>query len=184
MPDPQSRIAPVAPPYEPQAQAAFDAITPPGRTPLLLFRTIAVAPRIYARFNAGGLLDRGALSLRQREIVILRICGRCRCEYEWGVHVAIFAAKAALTETQLAATVDGGPADWSADEAALLAACDELDATTRLADATWTTLRRYFDEAQVLEVIALAGFYRTVCLYANGLALALEPFAARFPAVD
>jgi len=176
-----NRIDPAQPPYDPDTQAAFDAITPPGQTPLLLFRTIAVSRRIYQRFRAGGLLDRGALSLRQREIVILRLCGLQRCEYEWGVHVAVFAKKAGFTPEQLAATVDGRAADWSADEAILLAACEQLDRTTRLDDDTWLHLRAQFDEQQILETIALVGFYRTVCLYANGLRLPLESFAARFP---
>ena len=179
---PMGRIAPLEPPYDAEVQAAFDAITPPGRAPLLLFRTVAVSRRVYARFRAGGLLDRGALALRLRELVILRICGRHRCEYEWGVHVAIFGAKAGFGAPQLAATVDGRAADWSAAEAALLAACDALDETTRIGEGLWARLRAHFDEAQVLELIALAGFYRTVCLYANALQLPLEPFAARFPA--
>ena len=176
-----SRIAPLEPPYDAEVQAAFDAITPPGQTPLLLFRTIAVSRRVYQRFRSGGLLDRGALSLRQRELVILRICGLHRCEYEWGVHVTIFGTKAGLTADQLAATVDSHPGTWDPSEAALLAACEALDRTTRLTDETWASLREHFDEQQVLELIALAGFYRTVCLYANALQLPLEPAAARFP---
>jgi alkylhydroperoxidase family enzyme len=143
-----------------------------------------VSRRIYQRFRAGGLLDRGALSLRQREIVILRICGRNRCEYEWGVHVSVFGAKAGFSAEQLAATVDGRTADWSDCEAALLAACDALDHGTRLSDDGWARLRTHFDAPQVLELIALAGFYRTVCVYANALQLPREPFAARFPAVE
>ena len=37
------------------------------------------------------LSKRYALSLREREIVIDRVCARCGCAYEWGVHVAAFA---------------------------------------------------------------------------------------------
>ncbi len=175
-----NRIEPVQAPLGPDIQAALDGITPTGKTPLLLFRTIAVSRRIYERFRAGGLLDRGALSLRQREIVILRICGLHRCEYEWGVHVTVFGKKAEFTAEQISATIDGQATGWNPDEVALLAACEELDCTTRLEDDTWARLRTYFDAQQVLEMIALAGFYRTVCLYANGLRLPLEPFAARF----
>jgi AhpD family alkylhydroperoxidase len=176
-----SRIDPVSPPYDEELQAAFDAITPPGREPLALFRTLAVSRRVYQRFRAGGLLDRGPLSLRQRELVILRICGVHRCEYEWGVHVAVFAAKAGFTADQLAATVKARASVWGAADTALLSACEEMDAGTRLSDAGWAGLREHFSEEQVLEAMALVGFYRTVCLHANVLQLALEPFAARFP---
>ena len=67
-----ARIAPLNPPYATEIQAAFDAIMPAGVDPLVLFRTLAVNTRVYGRFHAGGLLDRGLLTLRQREIVPAR----------------------------------------------------------------------------------------------------------------
>ena len=44
-------------------------------------------------------------------------------------------------------------------------------------------LIRHFSPAQILEIIALVGFYRTVSLFANALKLPLEPYALRFPAM-
>ncbi len=176
-----SRIAPLEPPFKPEIQAAFDSIMPPGVPPLVLFRTLAVNGRVYQRFNAGGLLDRGLLTLRQREIVIDRTCGLNRCEYEWGVHIAFFAAKVKLTSRQIEATVDGGDAEWAPDEQVLIEACEELDSTRNISDALWHRLTEHFTSEQILEIIALVGFYRTVSLHANALRLPLEPFAARFP---
>jgi hypothetical protein len=92
-----SRLSPLVAPYADDVQASFDAIMPPGAPPLLLFRTLARSPRAWRKFRAGSLLDRGPLSLRQREIVIDRVCARAGCGYEWGVHVAAF-AKAAWEE--------------------------------------------------------------------------------------
>ena len=66
---------------------------PPGVPPLVLFRTMARSPRVFAKMFAGGLLDKGPLSLRQREIVIDRTTARLGCEYEWGVHIAFFAER-------------------------------------------------------------------------------------------
>ena len=43
------------------------------------------------------LSRRCALSLRHRELLILRTTARCGAEYEWGVHVQVFAAKAGLS---------------------------------------------------------------------------------------
>ena len=85
------RIAPLTPPYPPEIQAQFDRIMR-GAPPLLLFQVMAGHTRAWDKFRAGGLLDPGPLSLRQREIVIDRTCALNKCEYEWGVHVAIFAA--------------------------------------------------------------------------------------------
>jgi alkylhydroperoxidase family enzyme len=129
-------------------------------------------------------LDRGPLSIREREIVIDRTCARTGCEYEWGVHVATFADAAHLTEAQIRATVRGG-ADapcWSAAEQALVAAVDALHHRATLAEAEFKALAAHYDEAQIFEIILLCGFYRTVSYLANGLDLPLEANAARFPA--
>jgi alkylhydroperoxidase family enzyme len=99
-----SRIAPLQPPYDPDIQAQFDAIMR-GAPPLMLFRVIAGHPRAWSKFRAAGLLDRGPLSLREREIVIDRTCALTGCEYEWGVHVATFAGAAKLTEAEVKATL-------------------------------------------------------------------------------
>ncbi len=58
--------------------------------------------------------------------------------------------------------------------------CDELDAARHISDALWQRLAEHFTPEQILEIMALIGFYRTVSLYANALALPLEPFAVRF----
>src|SRR5580704_9941132 len=118
-PDTLPRVEPVAAPYPAELQAVFDKIMPPGVPPLTLFTTLARVPRIYDRFRAGGLLDRGPVSLRHREIVIDRTCARCGCTYEWGVHVAFFKERAALTPEQIRAIVRATPktrqrADWVA----------------------------------------------------------------------
>lgn len=176
-----ARIAPLNPPYAPEVQAVFDKVMPAGIDPLVLFRTVAVNGRVYQRFNAGGLLDRGLLTLRQREIVIDRTCALNRCEYEWGVHIALFAAKVRFTPRQIEATVQNGEAGWAADELLLLEVCEELDGTRTISDVLWRRLTEHFTAEQILEIIALIGFYRTVSLYCNALALPLEPFAARFP---
>jgi hypothetical protein len=68
------RVTPLTPPYSPDLQAVFDKIMPPGVPPPTLFTTLARVPRIWDRFRAGSLLDRGPVSLRHREIVIDRTC--------------------------------------------------------------------------------------------------------------
>src|SRR5215471_10928925 len=100
-----ARVDPITPPYPTEVQALFDKIMPPGVAPLTLFTTLARVPRVFDRFRAGSLLDRGPVSLRHREIVIDRTCARCGCTYEWGVHVAFFAERASLTPEQVRATV-------------------------------------------------------------------------------
>jgi alkylhydroperoxidase family enzyme len=177
-----SRIAPLEPPYEPEIQGQFDRIMR-GAPPLMLFRAVASQARAWDKFRAGSLLDPGPLSLRQREIVIDRTCALTGCEYEWGVHVAIFGAAAKLTDEQVRATVLGGvdAPCWSVAEQALIAAVDALHLRATLSDAEFAGLSAHYDDAQIMEIIMLCGFYRTVSYLANGLDLPLEEKAARFP---
>jgi alkylhydroperoxidase family enzyme len=178
-----SRIAPLEPPYAADIQQQFDRIMR-GAPPLTLFRVIAGNARAWQKFRAGSLLDRGPLSLREREIVIDRTCALTGCEYEWGVHVRAFGDAARLTDQQVRATVlsEAAAPCWSAAEQALIAAADALHFRATLDDAEFEALSAHFDEAQIFEVILLCGFYRTVSYLANGLNLPLEETAARFPA--
>ncbi len=177
-----TRIAPTEPPYESQIAAALERIMPPGVPPLVLFRTMAKSPRVFARMFAGALLDKGPLALRQREIVIDRTTARLGCEYEWGVHITFFAERAGFTPEQAAATVTGASdaACWSAEEQTLIALVDDLVDRRTIGDATWRRLTAHFDEAQILEAIALVGCYHTISFLCRGLELPLESYAARF----
>lgn len=170
-------------PFPPEFAAAMERTMPPGAEPLALFKAIGKSPRHWAKFSAGSLLDKGPLPLRHREIVIDRTTARCGCEYEWGVHVQIFAAKAGLSEAQVRSTVLGHADDgnWAPDEAALIAAVDALIDRKRLSDAEFARLAQHFDETQIFEVIQLVAFYHGVSLFCGALDLPLEAGAARFP---
>ncbi|HET7791740.1 MAG TPA: carboxymuconolactone decarboxylase family protein [Rhizobacter sp.] len=178
-----ARMPPAQPPFPPEIQAAFEKIMPPGMPPLQLFTTLAREPRLFGKFFAAGLLDRGRLTLRQREIVIHRTTALCRSEYEWGVHAALFAERVGLDAAQLASTVSGSPDDacWSEEDRVLLRLCDALHAGCDVDDALWALLRAHFSEEAVLELLMLAGFYRTVSYLTNALRLPPEAAAARFP---
>jgi alkylhydroperoxidase family enzyme len=176
-----SRIAPAADPLPADVQEAIDAIMR-GAPPLVLFTTLARDPRLFHKFFAGGLLDRGNLTIRQREIVVARVTATCRAEYEWGVHVSTFADKAGLDADQIASLTTGAPDDpcWSDDDRVLIRLCDSLHDTSSVDDELWSELSaRYSDEA-IIELLMLAGCYRTVSYLVNSLRLPLEPGAARF----
>lgn len=138
-----ARIVPLESPYSPAVQEALDRIMPPGVPPLALFRTLAVNERVFLRVMAGGLLDRGSIGLREREIVIDRTCARCGSEYEWGVHVAFFAERVGLTAAQVAATCAPEPAAgaFPERERLLLRLVDALHDRARVDDALWAALR-------------------------------------------
>jgi 4-carboxymuconolactone decarboxylase len=172
------RLTPIDPPYEAGIAAALAGGMPPG-VPLLLLRTIAHNPRVLEMIRASHLLDRGSLARRHRAIVILRTTVRCTCEYEWRVRASLFAARAELRQTEMAAIAYGGASDpaWSQPERTLIRLVDELHDTARISDALWTELRQHWSDAQLVELIALVGFYHTISFVVNGLGVELEPSA-------
>ncbi|HET7765111.1 MAG TPA: carboxymuconolactone decarboxylase family protein [Burkholderiales bacterium] len=176
------RITPVDPPYQPDIQAELDKLMR-GAPPLLLFRTAARNPRVLQRMMAGSLLDRGSISLRSRELMILRTCARCGAEYEWGVHVATFGAKAQWTPAQLRSTVHGGADDacWNLEDRLVIRLADQLHDTNRVDDALWQDISGEFAPDQLVELIMLAGLYHAVSYMANAIGVEHEAFAPRFP---
>jgi alkylhydroperoxidase family enzyme len=133
---------------------------------------------------AGGLLDRGSLTLRERELVIDRTCYRCGSEYEWGVHVAFFGPKVRLTpeETRDLCAEDPEATVFTARERLLLKLCDELHATATVSDPLWAAVAAEWTAEQLVEVVVLAGYYHAIAFATNALRLPLEPFGARFAA--
>jgi alkylhydroperoxidase family enzyme len=177
------RMAPARAPYAPKVAGILDRLKTPGDEPLSLFRSLARDERLFERFTGGGLLDPGHLSLREREVVIHRTCALNGCSYEWGVHAAIFAKPAGLSAEQLAATVTlGVAACWGPRDALLISFCDGVHARADIDDLLWSRLSEAFSEEARIELMMVAGFYRTVSLLANALRLAPEPFSAPFPA--
>ncbi|MFI5693886.1 carboxymuconolactone decarboxylase family protein [Kribbella sp. NPDC051586] len=184
-----SRIEPLTEPYAPEVERALKRWMPPGvdHEPLSLFRTLHRNPELASRmFVLGaGLLGHGLLPDIDREVVIARATARAECSYEWGVHVTAFWQSLGLTEEQLLATTKdraAEAADWSPRLGALLDAVDELHDTAGISDKAWSALRQYYDDAQLLELLVLAGWYRTISQVANGLLLNDEPWAAHLPA--
>ena len=176
------RIAPMPPPYEAAIAEAFSKIMPPGMEPLSLFSTMARNPRVLHKMFAGGLLDRGAISLREREILILRTTAACGSEYEWGVHVTLFATHAKLAEAEVRATLEFPVATsgWTDKEALLLQLVDELHQHSKVPDTVWDSLAGHYSDEQLLEMLAIVGYYHTISFMTNAIRLAPERFAARF----
>ena len=181
---PHARIAPIDPPFPAEIQAEFDKIMR-GAPPLLLFRTVARNPRVLQRFLAGGLLDRGSISLRVRELMILRTCALCGAEYEWGVHLAAFGGKAAWTAEQIQSSVRGGAEDacWSAEERSVIRLADQLHATNGVGDELWQEASSSFAPEQLIELVLLAGLYHAVSFMVNAFGVQHEESAPRFPPV-
>jgi len=155
-----------------------------GGPPLNIFATLAHHPRLLKRFNVmGGLfLARGLLPARERELVILRTGWRTRCEYEFGQHVLIGRRAGSSDEEIRRVTTHG--ADWPAGDALLIRLADEIHETRDVSDELWKALRSRWDDAALLELVALAGFYGMVAGLLNALRVQREPGVPGWPEAD
>jgi 4-carboxymuconolactone decarboxylase len=181
------RLTPLHPPYNEDTARLLGKLMPPGSTldPLLLFRVLAVHHDLAERMRpmASGLIVKGLLPDRDREVLISRTSARAGAEYEWGVHVVFFGPSVGLDEATLGALATA-PADdpiFDAHTRSLVTAADELFDSAELSDATWQELAATFEPAQLLELLILCGWYRTLATVITSLRLPLEPWAPRFP---
>ena len=180
------RIEPLAPPYTPELDALLQRMTPPGAPAVLaLFRVLAHHPVLAERMMGwGGFLlgRRATLTLRDREVVIDRVCARCGAEYEWGVHVAAFAEAAGLTAEQNTALADPGAGDaaLTARDRLLVRMVDELHDSGTVSDALWPQLAGSWDTQQLLELLLLAGWYHAIAYVCNAARVPLETWAPRW----
>ncbi|MEE9416833.1 MAG: hypothetical protein V3V01_16245 [Acidimicrobiales bacterium] len=180
------RIEPATPPYDPAVADQLLKMMPKGVPPILLFRTfVKNLPMADAIVGWGGyeLSDRLSLSLRDREILIDRTCAQCRCEYEWGVHIAFFAEPAKLNHAQVASLTHGSADDacWSDQrDRLLITAADSLHEHASLADDLYDDLASTLSEGELLDLMMLCGWYHAISFAANGAQVDLEENAPRF----
>jgi 4-carboxymuconolactone decarboxylase len=183
--DTTPRIAPLEPPYEPEVARTLERLMPAGVEPLKLFRTMAVNHAVLERFRSTGayLLNFGTVDPADREVVIHRTCALCGCEYEWGVHATVFGRPLGFTDEQLSASVHGDADDpaWSDRQGLLVRLADELHRDGTVSDGLWERLAAEWSDAQLLELLALAGFYHLVSYMANSARIELEEAGERFP---
>src|SRR4051794_8858060 len=127
-----ARIPALEPPFAADVAAQLAAMMPTDMPPIGLFRTFAKNLPMTTAMSHWGSYELGrqlSLTVREREIVIIRACARCRCEYEWGVHLMVFAHRAGLTRAEIASLTHGTPEDscWTTGrERALIRVVDAL----------------------------------------------------------
>ena len=148
-----------------------------GDGPLLnIFRTLARAPKALSRFNAWGgyvLSRRNDLPAREREIVILRVGYRCKSGYEFTQHTRI-GLRSGLTQDEIDKIKRGADAGWSAADAVLIRAADELHADQFVTDPTWAELRKHYSEKQCMDVVFTAAQYTQVSMILNTFGVQLD----------
>ncbi|MDP9912562.1 hypothetical protein J2W27_004688 [Variovorax boronicumulans] len=100
---PSTRLPLRPPPYEPEVAAAIHNTAFKGLSPLNLRLALANHGKLGPAFQAMAhvVLFQCALPERDREIAIIRTGALTRSEYEWGMHVSIYADKCRLDAAQV-----------------------------------------------------------------------------------
>ncbi len=181
------RIDPLAPPFSAEVQTQFDQLPSSWQPPFEHFKILARDPRLLRAYRLGSVayLEPSHLSLRQREVFLLRVTGRCRNAFEWCLRAHYFADDAGITETQMHASVHGNAdnACWETGDRVLIRLADELHDTASISDALWAEVRGAFSEQAILQLLLLAGHYRTNAYVSVGLQVPVDPRVKRpFPA--
>jgi alkylhydroperoxidase family enzyme len=155
-----------------------------GDRPVLnIFRTLAHHPKLMKRWLVFGnhILAKSTLSPRDREILILRVGWRCRCEYEFGQHTVI-GRSAGLSDEEIARiTGDPDAPGWTQLERLLLRAVDELVDDAFLSDATWQALSAHYSTEQMLDLVFTVGQYNLVSMALNSFGVQLGEGVPGFP---
>jgi 4-carboxymuconolactone decarboxylase len=174
------RIEPVEHPTTEMADILAKGWTYAGR-PFNAARTMAHHPKLLKRFTvfAGTFLTHSTLPPRDRELITLRACYRTDTDYYFGHHVLL--GEAAGLNRELALAVADSNVRWSAEDALLLRAADELTAENRLSDPTWNALAGRYENDQLIELLFVVGFYRMVSCYVNTLRVQREPGVPAIP---
>jgi len=158
------------------------ALTLDGR-PLNIFGVLGHHPKLLKRFNqlGGFILNKGLIPERERELVILRIGWNAQAVYEFGQHTLI-GRRCGLTDEEISALTKA-PRDheWSADDLALIAMADELSADDCVGDTTWSALAARWSDAELVELLIVAGFYRLVSGFLNSAGVQLDSGVPGFP---
>lgn len=120
------------------------------------------------------LLMNTTLSARQRELIIMRVAALRKSNYEWAQHVFI-AQDAGLTDLEIGCIALGpGAPCWSAADATLLLAVDELDGEGVIGAQTWASISTHLTTAQILDVIFTTGSYAMLATMVASLDVRLD----------
>lgn len=153
-----------------------------GREIAAVYRTFARHPKLYVprQILSEYIRTKSTLSPRVREMLILRIGWRCQSAYEWAAH-APAGRRAGLTNDQIQMLARSGYEGWTAADAAIVRAADELFDEDVISDATWKALDDQFDERQLLDVLITTGGYRMVSMVLNTFGVPAELNSEPFP---
>ena len=157
-----------------QQQAIAERFASSGMTnavaTYLVHPALAEALLPYAQYVSND----STLPARHRALLLLRTAWLTRSRYLWA-HQARRALRNGLTRAELERIAHGPTAEgWSAFDATLLRAADELHVDSFVSDATWAAMTREYDTNQLIDLVYGVGDLTMHAGVLNTLGVALE----------
>jgi alkylhydroperoxidase family enzyme len=147
----------------------------PGISASNVMLTLARYPDLFTPWltlaESLGLSDQ--IAPRERELAILRLALKTECEYIWANHVLVAVGVGVSVAEIEALTKQSG--SWSASDAAILRAVEELCSDDCISDETFAALSASRDDKQMIGILALISYYRMNAGLLNSLGVQAEP---------
>jgi alkylhydroperoxidase family enzyme len=134
-------------------------------------------PELYQTHVAVALkLFNGTLTVRDRELAILRTGWLCQAPFEFGEHVKLGKRLASLSDEEIERVIQGSSApSWSEHDRAVVRAAEGLHDDAMVSDETWAVLAESMNEKQLIELLMVIGHYQKVAFIQNSLRIRLTP---------
>jgi alkylhydroperoxidase family enzyme len=116
-------------------------------------------------------VDPSALTLHDKEVLVLRTAWLCKADYIWNAHVTR-AKDAGMTDGDIAAIVEGPQSRrLNRRDAILVRAADQLHAAQFVSDSTWKSLEGMYGRPQLLEAVFIVGQYTLLAMYQKSIGI-------------
>ena len=161
---------------DPMVKEIYQKVEDSGNEVINLLKALAHSPKICRDWNRLGitLLLKGQLSPKLRELAILRVGVLAKANYEWTKHVPMAMAAGAIQEQ-----IDSLPEwvnskEFNEQERAVLRYNDEVSQDIRASDDTFSKIREFLTEREIIELTVTIGYYGMVCRTLESLQIELE----------
>ncbi len=116
-----------------------------------------------------------SLSVKERELIILRTAWLRKSEYEYVQHV-VLAQRVGIDPTEFKAIQEGDyRTTFDAKESLLLTAVDEMVGQTRISKDTHQQLTEHYSTHQIMDIVGCFACYETIAVLCNSFDIPMDP---------
>ena len=165
------RIAPITPGTKAELAALEAKILQERGNISPLYQILLNAPEIAQGWEAllTAIRNRNSLSPARREMIILRVAVLNRANYEFDAH-APHAIKAGMSQEKIESLKDSKISDvFDEKECLILKLTDVMTQDIQVPDTVFDQVRPYFNDQEILELVATISAYNMVSRLLNAL---------------